>query len=81
MANSNHTARLSIEALNQLATRLFDHADAITNSAARNVESDMRLAARVAFDMANWRFAVAQAASTCKDESTAHQLRELLGKG
>jgi hypothetical protein len=81
MADSNHTTRLSVEALNGLALRLSDHADAITNAAARNIESDIRLAARVASDMAALRFDIKAIAAACKDESTTRQLRKLLGDG
>lgn len=81
MSDSNHTTPLSIEALNELATRLFDHAEAITNSAARNIESDMRLAAGVASDMVSLRVHIKAIAAACKDESMARHLRKLLGEG
>ena len=37
----------TIETLNALGARLFDHADSITNCAAHEMEVDIRLAARV----------------------------------
>jgi hypothetical protein len=81
MTDLNHTAPLSIDGLKQLSTRLFDHADAITNSAARNIESDVRLAARVVSDTASLRAHIKAIAATCKDESTTRHLRKLLGEG
>jgi hypothetical protein len=81
MSDSTHTTPFSIEALKQLSTRLFDHADAITNSAARDIESDMRSAARVASDMASLRTHIKAVVAACKDESTARYLRKLLGEG
>ena len=81
MADSNQTTRMSIEALKKLSTRLFDHADAITNAAARNIESDIRLAAHIASDMASLRVHLKAIATACKDESTARDLRKLLGEG
>jgi hypothetical protein len=77
MADSPHNTPLSIDALNALATRLFDHADSITNVAAHEIEKDIRLAARVASDMATLRFGVAQVAASCSD--AARHLRELIG--
>jgi hypothetical protein len=81
MTDLNHTTPLSIEALKQLSTRLLEHADAITNAAARNIESDMRLAAHVTSDMASLRGHIKAIVAVCKDESTARHLRKLLGEG
>jgi hypothetical protein len=78
MADSPNTPPLSVEALNELATRLFDHADSITNPAARNIEVDMRLAARSITDFATLRFGITQAAASCSDAATARHLHELL---
>src|SRR5215470_13759595 len=81
MADSNHTTPMSVEALEKLSTRLFDHADAITNAAAHNIESDIRLAAHIASDMASLRVHLKAIATACKDESTTRDLRKLFGEG
>lgn len=55
----------TIEALNPLGARLFDHADSITNVAADEMEIDIRLAPRVCSNLATLRFrimAIAEAA-------------------
>lgn len=70
----------STEELRALASRLQDHADAITNAAARLIERDIRSAARIITDHATWRFHLKAIVTTCTDENAAAHLRELLGE-
>lgn len=68
----------TIETLNALGARLFDHADSITNVAAHQMEQDLRAAARVCDWAAHVRFMLADLAADC-DAATAIKLQELIG--
>jgi hypothetical protein len=78
MADSaNHDARhLTVESLNTLSTRLFDHADHITKAAAGHIADDLRATARVTAAHAALRIGVTTAATAI--EEAAARLRELL---
>jgi hypothetical protein len=81
MADSSNTTTLDIEALNQLALRLDDAADSITNVAAHEMEKDIRTAARVASWAAHVRFVVAEIADAMPVENPAKkELLTLIGK-
>jgi hypothetical protein len=73
---------LDIEALNQLAVRLRDHADAIRNPAAqKKLGTDLHTAADVASNMAHFRFVIAElAASLPAGNFARNELLALLGK-
>jgi hypothetical protein len=68
----------SIETLNALGTRLFDHADSITNPARHDIEVDCRLAARVCGDMASLRFRVGEIAEAALTQPGAAGRRDLI---
>ena len=59
--------KLDIEGLNALGVRLFEHADAITNAARRDIASDLRLAAVVASRLSSLRFRISEIASRALD--------------
>lgn len=61
-----------------MTTPTFDHADAITNAARRDVAADLRLAARACDKFAGLRFEVAEIAAKTKDPDTARELRDAL---
>jgi hypothetical protein len=65
--------------LTQLATRLFDHADSITNRTRHDMEADCRLAARAISNMATLRFRVAEIAEAALTQPGAAIRRDLLG--
>ena len=70
------------DTLNAAATRLFAHADAITNAARRDIAADLRLAARIAATFASFRFSVMEIAARTTDAAAAADLRGLLaGEG
>ena len=72
---------LDIETLNALAVRLDDHADSIEQVTLHALEKDIRTAARVASEMARWRFALAElAASLPAGNFARNELLTLLGK-
>jgi hypothetical protein len=60
MADYADSTSLDVEQLNGLSARLIDHADGIESVALRALEQDLRTAARVADEHANWRFAIAE---------------------
>jgi hypothetical protein len=71
MADDTH---ITIHDLESLSTRLTNHADSITNAAARHIADDMRLASRAV----DWMVATQQSLGKICDEVTAevHGLRE-----
>jgi hypothetical protein len=73
---------LDIETLNQLATRLRDHADGIRNPAAKaKLGADLHTAADVASAMAHWRFELAELAATLPAGNQArNKILKVLGK-
>jgi hypothetical protein len=80
MATDKPTA-FDIEGLTALSARLFDHADSIINVAAREMEIDIRLAARTCDKLAGLRFRVAEIAALAPQQNgsaTARDLREAL---
>jgi hypothetical protein len=58
MTDYTGSTSLDIKQLNGLSARLIDHADGIESVALRALEQDLRTAARVADEHANWRFAI-----------------------
>jgi hypothetical protein len=82
MATDSITPKLlDIETLNQLAVALDDHADGIEQVTLHKLEQDIRTAARVASEMARWRFALAElAASLPAGNFARNQILKLLGK-
>jgi hypothetical protein len=82
MATDSITPKpLDIETLNQLAVALDDHADGIEQVTLHKLEQDIRTAARVASEMARWRFALAElAASLPAGNFARNELLALLGK-
>jgi hypothetical protein len=62
MCEEGRMTLFNIETLNALGARLFDHADSITNVARHDMETDVRLAARVCGNMATLRFRVSEIA-------------------
>jgi hypothetical protein len=68
----------TIEALNALGTRLFDHADSITNVAAHEMEVDCRLAARALSNFATLRFCVGEIAEAALTQPGAATRRDLI---
>ena len=69
---------LNIENLNLTGTRLYGHADAIHNAARRDVERDLRLAARIMDRFASLRSNISDIAEKTKDPTTARDLRIVL---
>jgi len=80
-ATDSNITPLDIEALNQLAVRLRDSADAIRNPAAqKKLGTDLHSVADVASAMAHWRFVVAEVAETLPAGNFArNELLDLLG--
>jgi hypothetical protein len=77
MADGTH---ITIQDLETLSTRLTNHADALTNAAARHIGDDMRLASRAV----DWTVATQQSLGKLCDELTAqvngwreHGLRDI----
>jgi hypothetical protein len=68
----------TIETLNALGGRLFDHADSITNPARHDIEIDCRLAARVCGNMASLRFRAGEIAEAALTQPGAAIRRDLL---
>ena len=65
------------ETLTQLAARLYDHGDSITNVAAHQMEIDIRLAARACSKFASLRFRVAEIAEMALTQDGAATRRDL----
>jgi hypothetical protein len=76
--NDPKLTAFSIENLNAIGARLFDHADAIRNAARRDVAADLRLAARIADKLASLRFRISEIAGKTKDHDTARALSDAL---
>jgi hypothetical protein len=68
----------TIEALNALGARLYDHADSITNVARHDMEVDVRLAARVCSNPATLRFRIGEIAEAALTQAGAYTRRDLL---
>ncbi len=69
---------LTIEALNALSARLFDHADSITNPARHDMEVDCRLAARGLSNFATLRFCIGEIAEAALTQPGAATRRDLI---
>jgi hypothetical protein len=82
MAADSITPKMfDIETLNQLAVALDDHADSIEQVTLHKLEQDIRTAARVASEMAHWRFDLAElAASLPAGNFARNEILKLLGK-
>ncbi len=88
MADSNSTM-LDNSELHALANRLIEHADSITNVAARQMEKDLRLAAKVILTHVSptvthallhaLHIQIEQVAYSTTDDATRRMLRELIG--
>jgi hypothetical protein len=78
MTDYTGSTSLDIKQLNGLSARLIDHADGIESVALRALEQDLRTAARVADEHANWRFAIAEITVATSDGKAARALRELI---
>jgi hypothetical protein len=76
--NGTKLTAFTIESSNAIGARLFDHADAITNAARRDVATDLRLAARACDKFASLRFEAAEITAKTKDPDTARELRDAL---
>lgn len=68
----------TIETLNALGARLFDHADSITNVAAHEMELDLRLAARAVSNMATLLFRIAEIAEQALSQDSGITRRDLI---
>jgi hypothetical protein len=68
----------TIETLNALGARLFDHADSITNVARHDMEVDIRLAARACSNMASLRFRIGEIAEEALSQHPSATHRDLL---
>jgi hypothetical protein len=68
----------TVETLNALGTRLYDHADSITNVARHDMEVDCRLAARALSNFATLRFRVAEIAEQALVQPGAATRRDLI---
>jgi hypothetical protein len=68
----------TIDTLNALGARLFDHADSITNPARHDIERDRRLAARVCGNMGSLRFRVGEIAEAAPTQPGPDTRRDLL---
>jgi len=71
----NHEPTIfNVSTLNALSARLIDHAESITNTAAHQMEIDIRLASTVCDRLVELRCEVAEIAGTCTDEVAAGEL-------
>jgi hypothetical protein len=77
-ATDNPTPKFDIEALNALAVRLAEHADATL--AHKDAERDLRLASAVCDRLAHFRFEVGEIAAKCQDADTTRELRDALAE-
>jgi hypothetical protein len=88
MAESS-TTTLTRDERHALADRLAEHADGITNVAAHEMETDIRLAVnelraidppRLRFTLPGLRFELDRIAAACPDTATAAQIRVVMGE-
>jgi hypothetical protein len=68
----------TIEALNALGARLFDHTDSITNPARHDMEVDCRLAARALSNFATPRFCIGEITEAALTQPGAATRRDLI---
>jgi hypothetical protein len=71
----------TIETLNALGGRLFDHADSITNPARHDMEVDCRLAARALSNFAILRFCIGEIAEAAYTAGRCYPTRPDRGLG
>jgi hypothetical protein len=68
----------NVETLNALGARLFDHRDSVTNVAAREMEVDIRLAARVCSNFATLRLRIMEIAELALTQAPVASRQGLL---